>query len=448
MKVIAFILLSCTLVVNSFLKGPKLASITRFSKKLLPLSSSKNVNNINIPTDQLTRRKMGPPQRKRDAQESNIGYGRVAVYCVGSSIDIVSLRTHVFRRNFGTSNVAESGGRPELALSRGSSAIPEQLDDEVLHVSNAPLFIASNDSFSKLDALQWSYNMERVEDLENPEYSGNLGQDSEEIWKTREKLLLATQDIFYFDYGCVVFWGLTPREEKAALTELEAFTIEPVNPEELDNSFDTLQFVFDRKSNPQRPVKFDRMRLRSLQVEEKLALSYAMAQSSKLFVFESKVLQSVERSRYLPKELASKGRIQSSKRDLNQLIGQLFVQQTEVNLFSSILDTPDFLWDDDEYLPAYQYTRSYLEVDARVNLLNSRLSVIRDLLDVLNAQVADSNSTRLEWIIIWLISVEIIMGIASNPLFAGKRVLASLLVPTGIYFYKKIDWSVLFSMTD
>lgn len=391
---------------------------------------------------------MGPPQRKRDAQESNIGYGRVAVYCVGSSIDIVSLRTHVFRRNFGTSNVAESGGRPELALSRGSSAIPEQLDDEVLHVSNAPLFIASNDSFSKLDALQWSYNMERVEDLENPEYSGNLGQDSEEIWKTREKLLLATQDIFYFDYGCVVFWGLTPREEKAALTELEAFTIEPVNPEELDNSFDTLQFVFDRKSNPQRPVKFDRMRLRSLQVEEKLALSYAMAQSSKLFVFESKVLQSVERSRYLPKELASKGRIQSSKRDLNQLIGQLFVQQTEVNLFSSILDTPDFLWDDDEYLPAYQYTRSYLEVDARVNLLNSRLSVIRDLLDVLNAQVADSNSTRLEWIIIWLISVEIIMGIASNPLFAGKRVLASLLVPTGIYFYKKIDWSVLFSMTD
>jgi len=35
------------------------------------------------------------------------------------------------------------------------------------------------------------------------------------------------------------------------------------------------------------------------------------------------------------------------------LIGQLFVEQTEINLFSSILDTPDFLWDDDEQLPAY-----------------------------------------------------------------------------------------------
>jgi hypothetical protein len=62
-------------------------------------------------------------------------------------------------------------------------------------------------------------------------------------------------------------------------------------------------------------------------------------------------------------------------------------------------------------------------------------------LDVLTAQVADSNSARLEWIVIWLISVEIIMGIASNPLFAGRRILTALLIPTGIYAYKKIDWS-------
>ena len=119
-----------------------------------------------------------------------------------------------------------------------------------------------------------------------------------------------------------------------------------------------------------------------------------------------------------------------------------------VNLFSSILDTPDFLWDDDEHLPAYQYTRSYLEVDDRVHLLNTRLGVIRDLLDVLTAQVADSNSTRLEWIVIWLISVEIIMGIVTNPMFVGKKVLASVLVPTAVFAYKKFDWSNLFSNFD
>jgi len=207
------------------------------------------------------------------------------------------------------------------------------------------------------------------------------------------------------------------------------------------SSHDIMTYRFDKSANPNRPVRFDRMVLRTSRMEEKLALSYAMAQSSKLFVFELKVLQSLEKTRFLPKELATKGEIKYNKRGLNKIIGQLFVEQTEVNLFSSILDSPAFLWDDDEFVPGYQYTRSYLEVDERVQLLNSRLAVIRDLLDVLTAQVADNNSTRLEWIIVWLISVELIMSIASNPLFAGKRLLSSLMVPTAIILYKKIDWT-------
>jgi uncharacterized Rmd1/YagE family protein len=339
------------------------------------------------------------------------------------------------------------------------------VDDEVLHVSNAPLFIAADNRASRRirngDGEEWfvsdAVSFSETSDFSAPvedenkikeyEFSRSVAtrDDEDDVsddeWKTRELLLMATQDIFYFAYGCVVFWGLSKREEKAAMAELAAFTIDPVSSTQLDTSYDTLEYVFDRKANPQRPIRFDRMRLRSLQLAEKLALSYAMAQSSKLFVFESNVLDSVERTRYLPKELAMSGRIDSSKKALNQRIGELFVEQTEVNLFSSILDTPDFLWDDDEHLPAYQYTRAYLEVDDRVALLNSRLAVIRDLLDVLTAQVADNNSTRLEWIIIWLISVEIIMGIASNPLFAGRRVVASSLVPLFIFGYKRINWN-------
>lgn len=95
------------------------------------------------------------------------------------------------------------------------------------------------------------------------------------------------------------------------------------------------------------------------------------------------------------------------------------------------------LQDDDEHVSAYEYMRSYLEVDDRVALLNSRLTVIRELLDVLTAQIADTNSTRLEWIVIWLITVEIVMGIASSPLFVGRRVITAILVPTAILAYNK-----------
>lgn len=78
--------------------------------------------------------------------------------------------------------------------------------------------------------------------------------------------------------------------------------------------------------------------------------------------------------------------------------------------------TPDFLWDDEAHLSTYKYTRSYLEVDERAALLNRRLQVIRELLDVLTAQLNDSNSTRLEWIVIWLIAIETLVGIASKLL--------------------------------
>ena len=56
-----------------------------------------------------------------------------------------------------------------------------------------------------------------------------------------------------------------------------------------------------------------------------------------IYIPFSQVFDSVEMTRYLPKELAQTGRIDSSKKALNQLIGELFVEQTEVNLFSSIL---------------------------------------------------------------------------------------------------------------
>lgn len=379
------------------------------------LSAFKQINHYD---ENINKSKKRTSRRKVIGDSGTFPVGRVSAYCVGSSIDLQALRAHVFRRGFGKSNADYIENN--LVLSRGA------VDDEgVLHISNAPLIVNMGseqqvNSYELLDTISGDI----VVDL-----------DADVVSKTQERVMMATQDVFYFDYGCVVFWGLSESEEKAALTELANFTEGPVNTSELEESFDKMEYIFDKNANPQKPIRFGRVLVRSLQVAEKLALSYAMAQSSKLFVFESRVLTSVEQTRYLPQELALSGKIGISKKDINKLIGSLFVVETDVNLFSSILDTPDFLWDDDEHLSVYEYTRGYLEVDDRVALLNSRLTVIRQLLDVLTAQIADTNSTRLEWIVIWLITVEMVMGIASSPLFVGKRIVASLLVPTAMAIY-------------
>lgn len=363
-------------------------------------------------------RRTAQSQRKNKFSQQNsndVEVGRVSVYCLGASVDLNALRSHIFRRSF--DNKQKNDGDMSLSATGNNGDDSDKIEDDVLHISNG-----SSD-------LLWQEFSQQV--------GVDEGSSNEEIdWNLLGQRVMSSQDIFYYDYGCVVMWGLSPNEEMAALEELKEFVTEIYSDEELDESCDTLEFVFDHNVNPKRPVRFDRMRLRSLKIQEKLALSYAMAQSSKLFVFESKVLNSLEETRDLPRELAEKGMISCSKRDLNMLIGQLFVEQTEVNLFSNILDTPDFLWEDDEHTPAYSYLRGYLEVDERVDLLNSRLSVMRELLDVLTAQVENSNSSRLEWIIIFLIAVEIVLGILSNPLFAGKRFISSMTVPAAILAFK------------
>ena len=373
-------------------------------------------------------RRAAQSQRKNkfgQQQQGNndVQVGRVSVYCLGASVDLSALRAHIFRRSFSTDG--ESGERGNMVLSsNGIDDESDKIEDDVLHISNG-----------SSDQIWQDFSDQRGSDETN---EGSDNTPKEDIdWNAWGQRIMSTQDIFYYDYGCVVMWGLSPQEEKAALEELKEFATELYSEEEFIESCDTLEFVFDHKVNPKRPVRFDRMRLRSLKIQEKLALSYAMAQSSKLFVFESKVLNSLEETRDLPRELAEKGMIKCSKRDLNMLIGQLFVEQTEVNLFSNILDTPDFLWEDDEHTPAYSYLRSYLEVDDRVDLLNSRLGVMRELLDVLTSQVENSNSSRLEWIIIFLIAVEIVMGILSNPIFAGRRLAASMTVPVAILAFQK-----------
>lgn len=54
-------------------------------------------------------------------------------------------------------------------------------------------------------------------------------------------------------------------------------------------------------------------------------------------------------------------------------------QRSDVNLNSDMLDEPDFFWEDDEYEPLYKKVMKYLSVDNRVQILNTRLDILREL---------------------------------------------------------------------
>lgn len=118
----------------------------------------------------------------------------------------------------------------------------------------------------------------------------------------------------------------------------------------------------------------------------KLSVSHALAQSTKLSVYEYRVVAIVDETKDLPEVLALTGKVVLTRKAVAQLMGQVFLQKSAVNLLSSVLDTPDFFWESDvpdSLQHLYEGCCSYLEYENRVEVLNQRFGVLQEMLDML-----------------------------------------------------------------
>lgn len=218
-------------------------------------------------------------------------------------------------------------------------------------------------------------------------------------------------EIFFFDYGVVVFFGFTESQELQVLQDLENAQI-PIRPLKKD-AVQTEEFHFQYDIHTQSPrIYNDFLTLRSGNHMIKLTVSHAIAQSTKLSVYESNMESTMSATQSIPVSLALTGTLPLSRKEVTQLSAQLFRLRVDVNLVSNVLDTPEFFWGSEpSLLPLYDAFGAYLEIRQRVKVLNERCKVVGDLLDMLHESIADSNMARITWIIIWLIVVAIFVAI-------------------------------------
>ena len=116
-------------------------------------------------------------------------------------------------------------------------------------------------------------------------------------------------------------------------------------------------------------------------------------------------------------QLAARGKAKLSVKEVARLTGRVFLERNAVNLYSNILDTPDFFWEAEEFEPLYRRVNRYLDIETRVSILNKRLDIVNDLLDSLSTQLEIRNSHRLEIIIIGLIALEIALEVLKEAAF-------------------------------
>jgi uncharacterized Rmd1/YagE family protein len=274
-------------------------------------------------------------------------------------------------------------------------------------------------------------------------------------------------DIAFFDFGTCVFWNLTPAQERSILDA----SLHPYEEGKLSSAkveSDVFQFRLLPYAKP--AIQNDLITLSPTLAEPhlmKLAISFALAQSTKLSVLEERALSIAEVTRRLPIALASEGRVRISDKAVAKLMGRVFMERAALNLLGSVLDTPDFFWESGVadslqrvydkvgrvpfgsgcagrawagsvcqvcvgmgttarclprvlhhpgtkptcFCPPFQVFE-YLEMRDRIDILNERLAVLHELLDMLRLQGQAQHSDFLEVIIILLICVDLVILLA------------------------------------
>ncbi|PYI26146.1 DUF155-domain-containing protein [Aspergillus indologenus CBS 114.80] len=216
-----------------------------------------------------------------------------------------------------------------------------------------------------------------------------------------------TPEVFLFDYGTVVIWGMSPAHESRFLSDISKFATSILSPE--DTQVENFNFYYAREYQARIYNDFISLRdPRNYMI--KLAISHALAQSVKTSLFEDLVSETISNTAPLPAQIAQTGSVNLTRRQINMQVGELFILRINIHLQGSVLDSPELMWAEPQLEPVYQAVRSYLEMDQRVSLLTERLDVIADLLAVLKDQLTHRHGEYLEWIVIVLIAAEILVA--------------------------------------
>lgn len=209
-------------------------------------------------------------------------------------------------------------------------------------------------------------------------------------------------EVFVFDYGVLVFWNLAAGERDAFLAKVAQFAKAP-----LKNILDD-EFTYETGSEKSF-IKNDHIHLQNDDTLTRLAVSHGIAQSTKLAQFEYRIQQTINDTVYIPENIARTGSAQLSAKELSRLRGRLYITKSDVMLNYDLLDVPDFFWEYPELDSLYSMLADYLEIKQRVEVLSKKLETIHELFDMMADEQKHRHSSMLEWIIIWLIAIEIVI---------------------------------------
>ncbi len=232
--------------------------------------------------------------------------------------------------------------------------------------------------------------------------------------KTRDVVKLSPHKnpnhvIFIFKNGTVVSWGVKRYEINDYLNTIKQHIDKPVGI----LVHDEFHYQIDDKTaiEPHDFFDVDCLTMEDDSEELKLSFSYGFSQSVKLQYFETIIDGLIDKYNPMIQTLSQTGEMPISRKQIQQVIGEILGAKSEMNLISNFLYHPKYFWQHPTLEQHFIMLERYLHIQRRVNAINHRLDTLNEIFNMFNGYLENRHGHNLEIIIIILIAVEIIIAV-------------------------------------
>lgn len=229
--------------------------------------------------------------------------------------------------------------------------------------------------------------------------------------KITEQVISATKtDIFYelqpgkyvfiFNYGVVVFYDLTIQEVDQLM--------EGLFPEAKKRNLLTDEFAFSKNVPDEISIKFNSLSLRVINEETIKIVMLNLAQSLALSYYDQVSQDLLAQVRQFTNQMEEQGKLKISRKNILKFIGKALNTKNKIAENLYIFDAPPITWND-EYLDKVNTTLSrHFDLGPRYRSIENTFNIVEANLDTYMDLYHHKESSKLEWIIIILILVEVL----------------------------------------
>jgi required for meiotic nuclear division protein 1 len=224
-----------------------------------------------------------------------------------------------------------------------------------------------------------------------------LFSDSDELFFKTSK----DKFVYIFQYGMLCCFNMSEAEIAAIFSALKPCSkgyIEDKISEEVDVVIETniLKVQFSKIILPE--INEEMIRLVMLNASQSVALNRYSE------ITEALLIETNEHTKYLE----TKGKLDISGNKLKRFIGKVLNIKNKISENLYIFDSPEITWEDEQLNKLNLELKKTFDLKDRYHLIHDRIEIIKENLELFKDIMDHRESSRLEWIIIILILVEVV----------------------------------------